>query len=266
MKSAERLLGCCSVCLVNIGRESNCSVLWWRKKWCGRIWTTKKWKVASWCLRNCKTCRVGFQYSSTAITVAITTNNGNVGCSETVMVPVGQLPSLWRSESAQISALQLIRIQWFSVLLIVSRVDACWREGLKIIRLKVGVLRTMTSEWSFVCKVWLWLIHLNARVRSSIKGWFRFGCLLSAMSPMGRRTPYLSGSSINTRLPLSRSVSSTKVYCCFSLKVDTSVPRSITHLASHSVWTAAINCPCARHSGRRLLSGVSSLDKRGNML
>ena len=105
MKSAEHLLGCCSVCLVNIGKESNWSVLWWRKKWCGRIWTTKKWKVASWYLKNCKTCRVGFQYSSTAITVDITTTNGNVGCCRTVMVPVGQLPSLWRSESAQISAL-----------------------------------------------------------------------------------------------------------------------------------------------------------------
>jgi len=43
-----------------------------------------------------------------------------------VLVLEGHLSSLWRSRSAPIGAPQLIRIQWFSVLRVVSRVDACF--------------------------------------------------------------------------------------------------------------------------------------------
>lgn len=76
-------------------------------------------------------------------TTAATTDDSSAYCYGAVMVPVGQFTSLWRSESARAGALQLIKIQWFSVLLIVSSVGALLSWGFE----------SRSSGWRLVCRV-----------------------------------------------------------------------------------------------------------------
>ena len=111
-------------------------------------------------------------------------NYYNNVCYGTVVAPVGQFSSLWRSVSAQIGALQLIRIQWFSVLLIVSRADACWHEALNKDHPVEGWCSPHVDLQVCICPCELSLRLINLKCKK-----FLSGCdLLSTLSPVRQHT------------------------------------------------------------------------------
>lgn len=155
-------------------------------------------------------------------------NNSKAHCYETIMLPAGHFTCLWRSASAQTGALQLIKIRWLRVLLIIDRVGACWREGLNqddpvecwcALRDDLKVL----LKW----ERWLSLTNLSRKTDIDI-------CVAPYVLPVRvRKQKY--------RLLV-------KKVECFQ-KVHT-----------------VINSLCGRHFGHRPLSGTESLDKRGIVL